>query len=161
MIEKFSKDMITKDMIKAAKKVFKNMAIVKTIRPIVIGYQKKVLKENNFKISKKWCGKRGLDQIKIIDPNKAYLMSNNNHRKYVKLLNIERKKAGLKVKDPSHCPLLVAENNLRSAEHDLIKAMKPLTDIDVHTLICSKDGLENYKKYIDLNLRLLAPFCEK
>jgi hypothetical protein len=67
-------------------------------------------------------------------------------------------KAGLKVAKKGFCPLLVAENELRKARNKLIETMKPITGIELDDLM--RHYPDNYNKYFDLTLRLLAPFVQ-
>jgi len=150
------------DMMHAAKTVFLCMAVVETVKPIVEGYQKKILAEMQAGPKAEWCeGRRGLkpDDL-ILDPERSYLLSDNDFQYYLKKCNEEREKAKLHVDNPEFCPLLVVQDNLRKAQHILIDAMQPLTGVGFDDLFKSEKGLENYEKYIDLSLKLLAPFID-
>ena len=151
---------ITADMVKAAETLFLAMAYTQTIRPIVEGYQKKVLAEIKPKVSKKFL-EMGTSQRVITEAKDTYLMNDNDFQVYLKRCAEEAHKAGFKIPNDDYCPLLIAESLERDAEHALIEAMLPITHISKDTVLCSRDGLENYKKLIDLSLRLLAPFVKK
>ncbi len=148
----------SQDMISAATAVFTAMAYVQTIEPIVRGYQKKILDKYKFKIDKRWTENKRRNPGIITDPKRAYLMSDDDFKFYLEELNEERKKAGLRVENPEFCPLLVAEDILNKAEFLLCQAMEPITKI-THDQIM-RSGLDKYKKYIDLSLKLLAPFVK-
>lgn len=145
--------MITEDMKQAAKNVFMAMAYVKTIRPIVTGYQKAVLEKHQWHIASKWVGRRSETDRVILDPDHSYLLSENDFRTYMHETREQQKAAGLKTDSPDHCPLLVAENLQRQAEWCLFDTMEPLTSIKGRDLYG-----DNREKYLDLTLRLLAPF---
>jgi hypothetical protein len=131
-------------MVAAAEAVFTAMAFERTIREVVEPYQRKILKELGWDIELK----------------STWTLPDTVFAEFVKRCHEERDKAGLKVDSPEQCPLLVAENLVMEAEHALIEAVQPLTDITLDHLLCSPDGkgLEHLAHYIDLNLRLLAPF---
>jgi len=150
------------DMLRSAETVFFCMATVDTIKPIVKEYQKKILKEMQAGPKAEWCeGRRGLSPNDLIlDPERSYLLSDNDFQYYLKRCNEERIKANLHVNNPEFCPLLVVENNLRKAHHILLDAMQPLTGVEFDDLFKNEKGLENYEKYIDLSLKLLAPFID-
>lgn len=141
-------------MVSTALTVFKAMAFVQVIRPIVEGYQKKILDTYKFKIARKWTD-RGRPCEIITDPKHSYLMSDDDFKFYIAECNEARKDANLHVKNEEFCPLLVAEGLLRLAETALCSVMEPITGIS-HEM--ATGNLDNYKKYIDLILKLLAPF---
>lgn len=150
----------TYDMIQAVKAVFVCMAAVETIKPIVRGYQEKILAYMQAGPAEKWCQREnGMkpDDI-ILAPEQAYLLDDDDWTWYLAECNKERKKAKLHVENEEFCPLLVAENNLRKARKLLIDAMEPLTGIKFDDLFT--DFPNNYNKYIDLSLRLLVSFLD-
>jgi hypothetical protein len=158
MITKFDESMITDDMIKAAKMVFECMAIAETIRPIVEGYQKEILAYEKYPYSDKAAARREKDACDWIDnPDHTYLMSDNDFAHYMKRTREEQDKAGLKTESPEHCPLLVADHNVVLAKNVLIDAMAELTGINLDSL----GSMVHYNKYIELTLKLLAPFVKK
>ncbi len=96
----------------------------------------------------------------MVNPEDSWLLNETDFQVYLYECNEQRKAAGLHVDDIQYCPLLVAENLLRQAQRLLADTMEPVTNITADQVLCSKNALENYKKYIDLNLRLLAPFVK-
>jgi len=136
----------------ATKEVFVKMAVLEIIKPIVRGYQIKILNEMKVRPIKVFDA--GTDII--TNPKHAYLMSDEDFKIYLEKCNIEREKAGLYVKTSEHCPLLVAECELMEAEQRLIKAMKPLTGITQHNLLCCKNGLEKHREFLDMMLTLVS-----
>jgi hypothetical protein len=149
---------ITADMVKAAETLFLAMAYTQTIRPIVEGYQKKIIAEIKPEVCDKFSK---FATITITEAKDTYLMNDNDFQVYLKRCAEEAHKAGFKIPNDDYCPLLIAESLERDAEHALIEAMLPITHISKDTVLCSRDGLENYKKLIGLSLRLLAPFVKK
>lgn len=135
----------TQGMIKAATKVFVTMALVDVVRPIVKKYQKQAL------------GHIGMEKY---TPENAWQMPGSNHTKYLKVCNDLRENTGLKVENPDFCPLLVAEYEQTKAEWALCETMEPITGITHDKIMCTAKAMENRTKYLDLTLRLLAPFCK-
>jgi hypothetical protein len=148
---------ITPEMKQAAKTVFKAMAFAQTIRPIVEGYQQKIIDEIKPRVDPKhgWAKNKTVTTFKD-----SCLMCDEDFKIYLKRCNEERIKAKLHVDNEEFCPLLVAEDLQRQAERAFIEAMEPITHLTLDKVLCSKNGLENYRKLIDLSLRLLAPYVD-
>lgn len=143
-------------MLQAAGIVFKAMAWVDVIKPVVEGYQKEILSRHQWHIAKEWSEKRGSPDRIILEPTNSYLLEDEDFQTYLQECHVARAKAGLKVDNDDFCPLLVAENLLNKAKNVLIDVMSTTTGIEHDDLF--HHGLEDYNKYIDLTLRLLAPF---
>jgi len=155
---KFTPDMITQDMITAAENVFVAMAFAETIRPIVRKYQTRILKRHQYHISPEFTRYGEPDKI-ILNPEDSWLLADADFQVYHAECKKARDAAKLKVENDDFCPLLVAESLQRDAEHALVAAMEPLTGLSADQLLCS--ALDNYKKYLDLTLKLLAPFVKQ
>lgn len=135
----------TQEMIKSAETVFMVMAWKDTIEPIVKEYQRVILINHQFVV----------DGEVMINPDRAWLLNDEDFKVYIEETYKERDKAGLKVDNPEFCPLLVAEMMQIDAENALIETMRPaigLNDIHIYG--------DNRKKLIELTLRLLAPFVK-
>lgn len=145
----------TKEMVEAAKTVFVAMAIVETIKPVVIGYEKDILIKYKFHIAKQWTDKGIADEI-ILDPAHSYLLEDADFQVYLAECNQAREAAHLKVDKPEFCPLLVAESLQSDAENGLIESMREVTHLEPSSLYG-----DNRKKFLDLTLRLLASFVKK
>ncbi len=145
----------TAAMIAAAETVFMAMLLVETVKPIVNGYQKKLLEEGQWRIA--LCTDR-LGTDVITDPSRAYLMSEQDFAVFDARCKAERDKAGLQQENSEQCPLLVTEHLVRKAEHALIEAMHDTTKITAEALLNA--GGDKYPRFVDLTLRLLAPFCK-
>jgi hypothetical protein len=141
----------TKDMIEAAETVFKAMAYVETLKPVVTGYQEAVLKKHQFEA----------EGDIVLNPDHCYLLKDTDFEIYLKEINEARVKAGLKISKEGNCPLLEAETILRDAQRVLVDTMEPVTNLDTDTVLCSKNGMENYKQLIDMILKLLSSFVKK
>jgi len=152
-MEKFNP---TSEMIQSAKSVFMTMAMVETIKPIVKGYVREILAKHQFHIAQEWIDKGDEDRI-ILDPNQSYLLGDNDFAVYLAETNEAREKAGLKVDNPEFCPLLVAEDLQSRAENVLIDTMESITNFNQKEIALYG---ENRKKFLDLTLRLLAPFIK-
>ncbi len=149
---------ITQDMINAAKTVFKTMAWTQTIRPIVEVYQRQILKEMQPQVNERDSKNNRLGFKIITEPKHSYLMNNTDFKIYLKRCNEERIKAKLHVDNEEFCPLLVAEDLQCQAERAFIESMEPITHLTPDRVLNS--GLDNYKKLLDISLRLLAPYVK-
>ena len=147
----------TDAMLTATRNVFVTMAFEKTVRPIVEGYQKDILAFWKFKIAPEHINRGHEENEIILDPKNSYLMGDDDFKLYLAECNDARKKAGLKVDNPEHCPLLVAEHLRVIAENTLIDTMEPITGISLDTHYLS---LEHRKQLIDLTLKLLAKYIK-
>ena len=145
----------TAAMIAAAETAFMAMLLVETVKPIVNGYQKKLLEEGQWRIAL-YTDRLGTDVI--TDHSRAYLMSEEDFTVYDARCKAERDKAGLQQENSEQCPLLVAESLLMKAEHSLIEAMRGPAKVTAHALISA--GGDKYRCFVDLSLRLLAPYCK-
>ena len=134
-----------REHVAAAEAVFMCMAAVQTIKPIVRGYQAKVLRELG------WSG---------VDPDRSYNLPESVFSVYLKRCNEERIAAKLHVDSEEYCPLLVAENLLRKSQRLLVDLMEPVSGISFDQIFRCSDALANYDQLVDLNLRLLAPYCK-
>lgn len=138
------------EFIAAAEAVLMAKAYVETLRPVVEGYQRKILNEHHWHIAKKWVD-MGEDDEVITDPNHTYLMEDEDFKEYLRLIRIEQDKAGLKTDNPDHCPLLVAEHLESQAKHVLIEEAESITGISFDDIM-RKFSL--YNQYVDLLLSL-------
>lgn len=152
---KYKREMITDGMIKAAEAVFVCMAAVETIKPIVTGYQVKVLEEEKYSYSEKASSRRGTTYADYIsNPDHTYMMSDEDFAHYMKRTREEQAAAGLVTESPEHCPLLVAEHNVVKAENLLMDTLECLTEIKRDEIW----NMEHRREYIKISLKLLAPF---
>jgi hypothetical protein len=150
---------IAPDAAKVGKAVFMAMAYVDTIRPIVDGYQRKILTEEKYAYAEKWHDRMGKTYAEwITEPNETYLMEENDFAHYAKRCNEEMTKAGLRVEKEGNCPLLVAEHLLIKAKQALIDTMEPVTGIKHSDLF--HHGVDDYNNYIEMTLRWLAPLIK-
>jgi hypothetical protein len=151
----------TPEMIRAAENCFVAMAMTEAIRPIVEGYQKRILDEEKYPYNPKTMARREKAPADYIsDLRHTYMMSEEDFSHYLKRTREEQAKAGLHTDSPDYCPLLVAENLQMEAEHCLIDAMEPVTHITRDMIWQSKNSLENLKKLKDLTLRFMAGFVD-
>jgi hypothetical protein len=132
------------------------MAAVDTIRPIVVRYQREILARNRFHIAKEWLGKKDVDRI-ILDPEQSYLLEDSDFQVYMAECREEQNKAKLHTDSPEHCPLLVAEDLLRQAQHVLIDSFEYLTGVTCKKLWKA----DHYKKMLDLLLNMMAQYMDK
>ena len=144
----------TQDMIAAAKTVFLAKAWTETLRPVVEGYKKAILAKHSWHIAEEWINKGMADRV-IMEPEHAYLLSDQDFAIYLREVNESRVEAGLEVDNEDHCPLLVAEMQEVNATRALLTAMMPITKIDPNDVYG-----EDWNKLTDLTLQLLAPYVK-
>lgn len=142
----------TTRMISSAKLVFMAMAYTKTVRPIVEGYQRRILSECNFTTE---------EGDLVIDNKRSYRMKDSDFKDYDQFCQDEARKAGFIV-PAGYCPLLMAEEQERVAKRNLANVMleylRPMMpDLTLERLL---HRLDDYNKFIDLNLKLLAPYVK-
>ena len=159
----------TPEMISAAKAVFMAMAYTESVREVIEPVQKRLLQENHYKIDFNTFTRteRDYEHMKeevgeycrdwkylylIFDKDMTDLM-NKAHYQYTRVLGFEVEKVG-------YCPLLCAESLERDAKRLLVDIMQPVTGLTAEDVLCAPHALENYKKLIDLTLRLLSPYCK-
>ena len=145
----------TPTQVRAAFDVFRSMAWEATIRPIVEGYQRKILADLNSAPEIDYREDKTAPKI-VLEPKHAWLLPKKTFMVYHVRCNEEQEKAGLITDHPDHCPLLVAEGCVTKAEHAIVEAMQCVTGLTSDELLCA--GMDRYRQYIDLTLRLLAPF---
>lgn len=155
----------TDEMISAANAVVMAMAYVQTIRPIVLANRQKVLDKNWYKCGNDLaikCIERGAKEIPEFCKNDHDLIyiSDADFGHYHTECKQLHDQAGLTVENPEHCPLLVAESMERKAQDVLAEVMVPVTNITKDMIFQSGKALENWDKYIDLTLRMLAPYLK-
>jgi hypothetical protein len=152
----------TANQIRSAELVFSCMALIATIRPVVEGYQRRILQENRWPISPEWTERaRPLSASDgfILDPKDSYLLDDENSAKYFALCASARTAVGLTVARPGNCPLLEAESALVQAQHLLLKEMESASPLTLELALSST--MENYRKAVELNLKLLSPFVSR
>jgi len=114
-------------------------------------WDREYLAEINCQIAEHWIGK-GERRGRITDPDKTYLMSEQDAADY----QAERQRYVDSLKIPGlqdgYCPALVAENLQRETEYLIIETAKQFfgEKVTVNNLLCTKGGLDNYHKYIDM-----------
>jgi len=144
------------EMIQIAQEVFLNMANVEVIKPIVERIQSQILQKHKFKIAKKYKNQER-DEI-VLSNERTYLLNEKDFKVYLD----ECRKEEIKIKlidesfNKDFCPLLVAEDNLRKAEHKLINIMGKPFNIKAENLYKT----EHRRKFIDLNLKYLSQFIK-
>lgn len=151
-------------MIEAAENLFVAMAFEQTVRPIVEGYQRKILTERIWRCAPEYlerANRRAPDEAldsQITDIKLAWTMEKADFALYVERCNEERIAAGLVVETEAHCPLLVAQDTTRKAKYALCDAMASVTKMPADSAVTLKR--EDYERMIDVSLRLLAPFVQ-
>lgn len=149
----------TPEMIQATNAVLMAMAYTETIRPRIEKIQNELITFWKFEPCQKWKDRKISDLPEVITKWKhSYMLSDEDAKLLFAEYDEQIKKAGFNV-EPGYCPLLIAEDVERRTKRFLIDVMEPTIKMSADELICSKNGLENYKKVIDLTLRLLTPYA--
>ena len=107
------------------------------IRSIVAPYQRRVL-----------------EVLDVRDAEELYLADDKVAQSCFEEFNIQREKAGLKVKDEGYCPLLVAEYETIKAKQEFVNYCAQYTGMDWDSLLCS--GVKNCQKMVDIIQKLFA-----
>lgn len=144
----------TTEMVATGLAVVMAMAHLQLVGPVVRAYRLKILKEGQWMVRPEYAER--LDREIITDIRDDFLMTDADFAEYDARCKTARDEAKLFVSDPECCPLLVAEARLVAAENEMITAMSSITNIRADQVLSL--GLGQRKEFIDLTLRLLAPF---
>ncbi len=145
---------ITNDMIAAGKSVFLAMAHEQLVRPIVEGYEARILEENNFQYGDEWR-EHGIAG-KVTERKKTFLMDKDDFQAFIELTYQARDAHNLKVSGPDNCPLLEAEYLRMQAENKLLQQVAKLPGME--SLGKAFVTVEQRKQAIEAALGLLTPF---
>ena len=151
----------TPEMIATGENLFLAMAYERTVRPIVEGYERKILAERSWEVAPEQQAVPGEVEY-VTDINMTWLMKGDAFNAYRKRCNEERIAAKLdsaiddSCEQDDYCPLLVAQDVTRRARFALCDAMASVTNINGATAVGMM--LADYDKLIDITLKLLAPF---
>lgn len=141
-------------MIRAAENLLMAKSVVVSLEPIVLSYQRAILATGQWSIRPEMAERLGDEWV--LDPLDAYLLSDADRSVFQAQCNAARDEAGLVVKYPEECPLLVAKSAVVKAQNELIDAMKEQNKKTVDTLLLL--GIDAYEQYVEECLQLLAPF---
>ena len=123
----------TQEMIDAAGKVFFCMTHLKMVEPIIRAFEEKLLAEMQIKDK---------DGTLITNADEIYLAHEEVQNKYFEQMNVLLASNGYEeFARTETCPLLVAKNQLCSAENHLIDVMEPISKISYDMLYGSSDFL--------------------
>jgi hypothetical protein len=141
-------------MIETAQAVFMAMAHLQLIEPVVTKYQKEILEKGQWCIADEFAD--GGAKTVVTDPSSYYLLSGEDFAEYDRLCREAQKKANLPVSVEGNCPLLEAQTLLTKAQNALIDAMSSVTKVEAKSIVVL--GLKKRTEFIELTLKLLAPF---
>lgn len=153
----------TTEQIEAARALLVAIAYAQLVKPIVEAYQRKILELHQWKISPEMVDRpsakrRGIDREEIIlDPKLSYLLADSDAEVFYAQCDIEAAQHGYKM-DPGCCPFLMADHARIKAERALIDAMSDTTKINNDNIW--NLGFDKRNQFIELTLRLLAPFVK-
>lgn len=157
----------TPEMIAAAETCFAAMAYTQTVAPVIEAIQQKVLDANKYawdfesvsggvenpkRDFAEFVAKHGEYCSREFD---TYLIGDANLSHYIDECHKEYLLAGFDVKH-GYCPKLIAESLERDAKRALIDALQPITGV---TSEMATRSLKRYREFVELSLRLMAPFC--
>jgi hypothetical protein len=147
--------LITPAMIRAGQVVLLNMANAKMEREKIDTMHREILDEGNYLVRPEFAERRAKGPERITDPKLAYLMSDEQAAVYNAYIQRSLERMGYNLPD-GYCPALIAESEQTQAEHLLIELSAHIAGVTVHQLFCSAKGMENYRKYVDLLLKLVT-----
>lgn len=147
----------TAGMIEAAEALFFAMAQLSLIEPLVLNYQRLILREGQWRVKREYVNARMPDEV-VLDPERAFLMEDKDLALYHELCLRAQAMTGLQVKVAGNCPLLEARSAVIDAQAQLTRHMAGITGHTPEQLLMLP--LEKYRQYVDLSLRLLAPFVD-
>lgn len=140
---------ISAELIEAAKVLLLAQAHEKIIRPVVEEYQRQILAQKQWKAKNRRRDPEG-DKV-ILDPNRIWLLSDENLAEYVELCYVEAQKRGLYVETKEHCPLLTADYMVTLAEWQILDASEYITGRNSRGVL----SLEHRDKLIDLVVKMV------
>lgn len=143
---------VTKEMSEAVADVLVAKAMVATVKPVVESYKSAILQEMQVSIDPKWVD-RGMSAEVILSDKDAYLMQDDDFKRYLDACFKARDKSGLKVRHADNCPLLQAQSDLNKAEVRLMRSMESVTDIKEQRI--SGPSPDHRTQYLDLCIRLI------
>lgn len=153
----------TAEQLEAARKLFAAMAMVQTVKPIVEAYQRKILAANQWKIAPEFVERpsataRGIEEGDVIlEPKLSYLLDEEDAAVFFAECDKEAAAHGFKVK-PGYCPFLIADSDRMDAERALVASMADVTKINNDNIW--NLGFDKRREYLDLTMRLFAPFLK-
>ena len=147
----------TVEQLDAAQKLAEAMAWEATVRPVVEGYQRRILAENKWAVATE-NRDAGTVPEAITDPKWAWLMEDSDFEVYHQLCDQARMETGLYVAQDGNCPLSVAEFSVIKAKWHLADMMEPITQISRDQICGALPDVFN--TYFELNLRLFAPYLK-
>lgn len=141
---------ITHALKSAAEDLLGAQAHMNLIRPVVEGYQRRILADHKFHIDQKWVERGDEDRV-VLDPKQVYLMNDADSTVIFAEYDAATKAHGFDV--PSgYCPLLMAESAVIQAERNLLLAARYITNIDPDEFW----DMKMRKELIDLTLNLVV-----
>jgi len=140
---------------KAAELVFAAMAVEQTLKAEVKTIQESILSKHCFPYSKRLSKYKNCGPV--LNADHTYLLAEYDADIYYNELFDAYKKKGFDV-ERGACPALIAECTSIDAKKILVKEAEYITNITYDQLFCTATA---YDRYIDLLLKLCAPFVNK
>lgn len=136
-------------------------------RPIVEGYQRKILADMQPHYRDEYTNGNGRKGNKhnpdaiITDPKDSWQMDEADFREYIDRCHHEHLAHGFRV-PYEHCPLLIAKHELSKAQRLVLDAAQYITGIEALDFMHptkERNGLENYYHAVDLTVSLVVSLC--
>lgn len=138
---------ISKKLAIATSNVMLSMAYVNTIRPIIEANQKRAMDAVKPKWSAEFAEMFGKTTDTVITDYKDLCNTDDTQAEMVfNLMDEYAKEAGFDVEE-GYCPLLIAENEQRKAERQMIDAAKYITGLDHYSPELWRNFPNTYNKY--------------
>lgn len=155
---------ITNGLKSAVKAFIMAKAWTETVKPIVEGYQTRILAEKQYPISqetKERCNKRGgIGFDVILTSDHTHYMEDADFDQYLALVKVEHLKNFPKLADEiekGFCPLLMAQSDQREAAHLIIQNAEYITKVNLDQV--TRLHPAKYKEFIDLTVKFVMSAC--
>lgn len=151
----------TPEMISAAECLLLAIAYERTIRPIVEGYEQKILAERKWEVKSEMQKEPGVMEY-ITGSNLTWLMSGEDFESFRKRCNEERVAANLvsavddSLPQDDYCPLLVAVDITRKMKIALCEVMASVAKISSDDMMML--STEETEKLVEMSLNFLVGF---
>lgn len=117
---------------------------------------RQVLSERDYFMTFPARGDRPERKEKMTERSYAFLLSDEDAAHYfARVEEIVQADPRYDVK-PGYCPALIAESAVRDAERALVDKSSQWLGATANDLLCSRNGLDRYRRYVDLLCGLCA-----
>ena len=147
------------ELIRSCEAALVIQAHLATVRPIVDGYQKAILAAGVYRMCEEMrqaITNAGHDpgEARITDPERSYMLADDDAKRYFAACEKAAKEAGLRVKREENCPLLEAQHLLVDAENTLLAIFA--SDMGEPILACPIK-MEHRARLLEVIFGMVAP----